>query len=545
MDGPDRQDPSREPWQEGPEEGTPAESWLGLSDDELLHKIETIGSPHDADQRLLEVVASGRHFFIRQEAAKRIRRKKLLFPYEDDRHIGQILVRHLNRREDLTYLERLVARSTHSDVRKAASVQLGRLRKRLSDQARRDDTRRAQGQRPWRIVVVHPDPAVRRTVADTLPAPDYEVMGLGPDEGAVAAILTFDPHLLFAAIEALLGPELPAATAGRGRPLPVVVLCEIAAAARLPEVVGKSADEYMLLPLLPGLLASKTQALLHLAHLAPVRADRRKASGAIGDDGVLPLLKLCEDEQLTCRLVVAAEGARYFADFVDGEMMESGGIPPVDEDEAFAAILAVRTGTYEMIEALPAEDAGDAESEIEVPIPQGVVSSAPAPAPAASPAVAVTPLPEAAAWPMPADVDATLLGWAVHFIVERAWAYLGTAATAGLLRRTLQDGLDRYPVLRVFNVEDNAHVGVDLSQGPRLPLEGVRLTAQWMAVFVAAARRIAPEAAAIDVRQATRIVGPALEQVDFYAAYDRAALQADVKPPSFPIARIIPTRRKD
>src|SRR5688572_1530556 len=108
MDGPDRPDPTRQPWTEGPEDATPAESWLRLHDDELLHKIETMGSPHDADERLLEVVASGRHFFIRQEAAKRIRRKKLLFPYEDDRHIGQILVRHLNRREDLTYLERLV-----------------------------------------------------------------------------------------------------------------------------------------------------------------------------------------------------------------------------------------------------------------------------------------------------------------------------------------------------------------------------------------------------------------------------------------------------
>ena len=49
---------------------------------------------------------SHRHFFIRQEAAKRVKDRRRLFAFEDDRHVGQILVRHLTRREDVTYLER-------------------------------------------------------------------------------------------------------------------------------------------------------------------------------------------------------------------------------------------------------------------------------------------------------------------------------------------------------------------------------------------------------------------------------------------------------
>jgi hypothetical protein len=125
-------DPSqRRPWTEGPDEEARPESWLGLDDDELLHRIETFDARENEDERLLEVVASDRHFFIRQEAAKRVRDRGRLFAFEDDRHIGQILVRHLTRREDVTYLERLSNRSHHVEVRAAAQVQLARLWRRL------------------------------------------------------------------------------------------------------------------------------------------------------------------------------------------------------------------------------------------------------------------------------------------------------------------------------------------------------------------------------------------------------------------------------
>ena len=538
MDDSEQPTPPRRPWHEGPEEASPAESWLRLTDDELLHKIETCGTQDDADQRLLEVVASDRHFFIRQEAAKRVRRKKLLFPFEDDRHIGQILVRHLNRREDLTYLERLIARSRHGEVRKAAHVQQARLRKRLEEQERREATRQVEGKAAWRVAVVHADGAVREAIADTLRLPDYAVTGYEPGAAAVAAVSALEPHLLLAGLEDLRGPALHDAIRGRDRLVPVVALCDVASAGRLPEVVGRGVDEYILLPVLPGLLAAKARALLHLTHVAPRRTERRKASGPIGQEGVLSLFKLCEEEQLTCRLVVSTVGARYFADFVGGEMTEAGGVPPVADDEALAAILAVRTGTYEMIEALAVEESPESLAAADVPAATGIV-----PAPGQTPAA--TRAGSAEAWRAPDHVDATLLGWAVHFIVEHAWAHLGTAATAGLLRRTLQDGLQRHPVLRIFSVEENAHVGVDLSQGPRVPAEAVGITAQWMAVFLAAVRRIAPDAASIDVREATKIVGAALDQVDFYTAYDRAAGQANVKPPSHPIGKITPARRRE
>ncbi len=121
----------RRPWTEDADEEAPPESWLILDDDELLHRIETLGEAENEDDRLLEVVASDRHFFIRQEAAKRVRDRERLFAFEDDRHVGQILVRHLTRREDVTYLERLCNRSQHVEVRVAAQVQLARLWRRL------------------------------------------------------------------------------------------------------------------------------------------------------------------------------------------------------------------------------------------------------------------------------------------------------------------------------------------------------------------------------------------------------------------------------
>jgi hypothetical protein len=99
-------------------------AWLALPDDELLFRIEALGPGHDRDGALLDVVRSDRHFFVRQEAAKKIRNVHLLKDHSGDRHIGQILVRGMNRQEDADYLRKLLAESRHLEVRKAAEVQL-------------------------------------------------------------------------------------------------------------------------------------------------------------------------------------------------------------------------------------------------------------------------------------------------------------------------------------------------------------------------------------------------------------------------------------
>jgi hypothetical protein len=111
----------RRGWTPGPRD---VSGWLSLADDELLFRIEALAVDHAADQALLEVVRSDRHFFIRQEAAKRIRENSLLEEHSGDRHIGQILVRGMTRAEDVAYLERLIVETRHLEVRKAAEAQL-------------------------------------------------------------------------------------------------------------------------------------------------------------------------------------------------------------------------------------------------------------------------------------------------------------------------------------------------------------------------------------------------------------------------------------
>lgn len=128
--GQDRE--TRQRWATGPEETPVADDWLSLSDDDLLGKIESLPEAHESDKHLMAVVCSSRHFFIRQEAAKRIVDGHLLKEHSNDRHIGQILVRAMNRHDDLAYLERLVRETRHLEVRKAAESQLERLRARFT-----------------------------------------------------------------------------------------------------------------------------------------------------------------------------------------------------------------------------------------------------------------------------------------------------------------------------------------------------------------------------------------------------------------------------
>lgn len=322
-DDPTRTDPRslRRPWIEGPDEDANEDSWLGLADDELLHRIATLGLEKGADGQLLEVIQSERHFFIRQEAAKKVRDRRLLFDFEDDRHIGQILVRYLTRREDVTYLERLVARSRHVEVRAAAQVQLAQLWGRLGGPTGTVSEREG----------APPPPEFKKPIDPPAPAEEAEVeIELDTEWGEVA--------------------------------------------------VEREADGS------PGVAGGGAEASLH----------------------------------------------------------------PVGTDEG---------------------------------------------------------------------VDGSLLGWAIHFLVEPVWTHLDTRTARGLLLRTHAELLPMRPALSFFRVEDDARVHVDLTGGARLPREAVPGVAVWLAAFLEATRASVPDLGEIDVRQSTRLMEDALEQVGFYEAF--------------------------
>jgi hypothetical protein len=119
----------RRPTAPGPLEGDTG--WLALSDDELLFRIESLPAGHAHDQDLLAVVRSSRHFFVRQEAAKRVEDAHQLKAFASDRHIGQILARQMRRDEDVEYLEDLVRDTRHLEVRNAALAQLRLLARKV------------------------------------------------------------------------------------------------------------------------------------------------------------------------------------------------------------------------------------------------------------------------------------------------------------------------------------------------------------------------------------------------------------------------------
>ncbi len=122
----DRFETRRRPQTVGPVPG--ARGWLGLDDDRLLHRIESLAAEHRHDQDLLDVVRSSRHFFVRQEAAKKVQDREQLKVFAGDRHIAQVLVRKMTRAADAGYLKTLLRESRHLEVRKAASAQLRLLR---------------------------------------------------------------------------------------------------------------------------------------------------------------------------------------------------------------------------------------------------------------------------------------------------------------------------------------------------------------------------------------------------------------------------------
>lgn len=185
-------DPSqRRPWTEGPDEDAPVESWLSLDDDELLHRIQTFDARENEDERLIQVVESDRHFFIRQEAAKRVRERARLFAFEDDRHVGQILVRHLTRREDVTYLERLSSRSQHVEVRSAAQVQLARLWRRLDA-----PSSRAAAPAPAPEQAPAPAPPKARTTAPSAATPAPATSDALAADGVDGSLLGWAAHFL-------------------------------------------------------------------------------------------------------------------------------------------------------------------------------------------------------------------------------------------------------------------------------------------------------------------------------------------------------------
>jgi hypothetical protein len=135
----------------------------------------------------------------------------------------------------------------------------------------------------------------------------------------------------------------------------------------------------------------------------------------------------------------------------------------------------------------------------------------------------------------PDTVDATLLAWVMHFVVEQVWNHLGSTVTTTLLRKSHAPVAVRRPPLRAFQIRDGARVDVDLEKGAVLPVGAVAAVAEWLVTFLAEVAKVAPGAGRVNMRQSTVLMANALERVGFFAAYDEATRKGPVK--------VVPPRR--
>ncbi len=116
---------------------------------------------------------------------------------------------------------------------------------------------------------------------------------------------------------------------------------------------------------------------------------------------------------------------------------------------------------------------------------------------------------------------ASLMAWALSFIVEAARGYLGGVTAVVLLRRTHKRLSAEHPVLRHFQAGENGRVTSEL-RGAAGARELVEESALWAAAFLAETGLKVEKTGGLSMRRVTRMIESELERAGFYAAFDAA-----------------------
>jgi CheY-like chemotaxis protein len=198
---------------------------------------------------------------------------------------------------------------------------------------------------PKRILVVDDDPNVLQMLARALPAPDFEVHAFPDSNEALVRMHGVQPDLILCDV---VMPGMDGRTflklVRRSLELGDVPFLFLSGISEEREIVGAldgGADDFVGKPFAVPRLVAKVRALLRLV-------ERRKDAlmGPVGEAGVLPLLKFCEDSRLSGRLLVSAPGQERWAEFLGGELVQAGGTPEEPGADSFDALLAVEGGVY-------------------------------------------------------------------------------------------------------------------------------------------------------------------------------------------------------
>ena len=116
---------------------------------------------------------------------------------------------------------------------------------------------------------------------------------------------------------------------------------------------------------------------------------------------------------------------------------------------------------------------------------------------------------------------ASLMAWALSFIVEAARGYLGGVTAVVLLRRTHKRLSAQHPALLHFQAGENGRVTSEL-RGPAAARELVEAVALWAAAFLAETGLKVEKTGGLSMRRVTRMIEGELERAGFYAAFEAA-----------------------
>jgi CheY-like chemotaxis protein len=133
-----------------------------------------------------------------------------------------------------------------------------------------------------------------------------------------------------------------------------------------------------------------------------------------------------------------------------------------------------------------------------------------------------SPAPAAPAAPLDPARVASLLAWALSFIVEAARTYLGAVTAVALLRRTHKRLSVDHVVLRHFHAGESGRVAPELAVVPPGARELVDGVALWTAAFLGEAGVKVERAGGVSLRRVTRMIEGELERIGFYAAFEAA-----------------------
>src|SRR5262245_20818118 len=199
---------------------------------------------------------------------------------------------------------------------------------------------------PKRLVVVDDDEHICTLLRSAFAAPEFEVHAYQDPHAALADLPRLLPDLIVCDI-AMPGLD------GRGllervrqspdlAEVPFLLMSSAIDDDEVAASFSEGADDFVSKPFHVARFVAKVRALLRLVE----RRRTDSLAGEIGPDGILPLLRFCEQRRLTGRLTVTTDVGEIWAEFVGGDLENTGGRGQREGEDPFDTLVGVTRGRY-------------------------------------------------------------------------------------------------------------------------------------------------------------------------------------------------------